>query len=380
MMTGNAHNSVMFLFGTLEQGGTESKFVRLANRLTKQGRSVHVAYLGGPETLLPRLGSIPTVNLERKGKWSLRAYRKLSSYVDEHAIASIVTANLYPLCYAVPLVFFRRSTAPSIIASINTSEMLSARDRAFMTVYVPLLKRCEQIVFGAKKQLDDWMTSYKLPIDRAKVIYNGVDGDFFDAESIPESRQEIRATLSLPMDADVIVCVSRLRPEKAHGNLLHALAELERDHEMQAHLVLVGDGPERAAISARAKELGVDARLHMIGASDDVRPYLKAADVFALTSTAVETFSNAALEAAAMGLPVISSDVGGANEMFPAGGSGSVYPRDDISALVGALAVTLRKVRSGSLNRSEVRRDILKRFSIEAMDQAWVAALWKSES
>jgi glycosyltransferase involved in cell wall biosynthesis len=379
MKTVNGHESVLFLLGTLEQGGTESKFVRLVNRLAKQGRSVHVAYLGGPETLLPSLGDVPTVNLERKGKWSLRAYRKLSSYVDEHSIASIVTANLYPLCYAVPLRFSRRSTAPSIIASINTSEMLSARERAFMLVYTPLLKRCEQIVFGAEKQRDDWMSSYKLPIDRAKVIYNGVDGEFFDAESISESRQEIRTRLSLPKDADVIVCVSRLRPEKAHGNLLHALAELERDHEMQAHVVLVGDGPERAAIAACAKELGVDARLHMIGASDDVRPYLKAADVFALTSTAVETFSNAALEAAAMGLPVISSDVGGAKEMFPAGGSGSVYPRDDISALVDALAVTLRNVRSGSLDRSKVRHDILKRFAIEAMDEAWVASLWKRE-
>ena len=202
---------------------------------------------------------------------------------------------------------------------------------------------------------------------------------FSTAESIPESRQEIRAALGLPADADIIVCVSRLRPEKAHGNLLRALTELERDHAMQPHLVLVGDGPERATIEACAKELGVDARLHMIGAADDVRPYLKAADVFALTSTAVETFSNAALEAAAMGLPVISSDVGGANEMFPAGGSGSVYPRDDISALVSALAVTLRNVRSGSLNKSKVRRDILQRFSIAAMDEAWAASLWNRE-
>ena len=376
----NGYDPVMFLMGTLEQGGTESKFVRLANRLTKQGKSVHVAYFGGPETLLPGLGRVPTVNLERKGKWSRRAYRKLSNYVNEHAIASIVTANLYPLCYAVPMAHFRRSTAPSIIASINTSEMLSARERAFMKLYVPLLNRCEQIVFGAKKQLNDWMLSYKLPSDRAKVIYNGVDGDFFDVEAIPESRQEIRATLSLPKDADVIVCVSRLRPEKAHRNLLQALAELERDHEIQAHLVLVGDGPERLAILARAKELGVAARLHMVGAADDVRPYLKAADAFALTSTAVETFSNAALEAAAMGLPVVSSDVGGACEMFPAGGGGSVYPRDDISALAGALAVTLRKVRSGGLSRSKVRQDILKRFSIEAMDEAWIASLWNRES
>ena len=181
MMTASGHESVMFLMGTLEQGGSESKFVRLVNRLATQGKPVHVAYLGGPETLLPRLENIPTVNLDRKGKWSRHAYRKLSNYVDEHAIASIVTANLYPLCYAVPVASFRRSATPSIIASVNTSEMLSARDRAFMAIYVPLLNRCEQIVFGAQKQLDDWMTSYKLPIDRAKVIYNGVDGEFFDS-------------------------------------------------------------------------------------------------------------------------------------------------------------------------------------------------------
>ncbi|MGI9222209.1 MAG: glycosyltransferase [Woeseiaceae bacterium] len=379
MMTGNGHDSVMFLLGTLEQGGSESKFVRLVNRLTEQGKSVHVAYLGGPETLLPRLEKIPTVNLDRNGKWSLRAYRKLSKYADEHAIASIVTANLYPLCYAVPLAIFRRSATPAIIASINTSEMLSARDRAFMTIYVPLLNRCEQIVFGAQKQLDDWMTSYRLPSDRAKVIYNGVDGEFFYGDSVAESREEIRAALSLPEDADVIVSVSRLRPEKAHGNLLHALAKLGRDHDLQPHLILVGDGPERAAIEACATELGVDSRLHMIGAANDVRPYLKAADVFALTSTAVETFSNAALEAAAMGLPVISSDVGGANEMFPAGSSSSVYPRDDVSALVSALAQKLRDIRSGGLKKSDVRRDILKRFSIESMDEAWTTTLWKHE-
>ena len=48
-------SQVMFLLGTLETGGSEAKFVRLARRLTEEGRSIHVAYFGPPDTLLPKL-------------------------------------------------------------------------------------------------------------------------------------------------------------------------------------------------------------------------------------------------------------------------------------------------------------------------------------
>ena len=95
--------------------------------------------------------------------------------------------------------------------------------------------------------------------------------------------------------------------------------------------MLVGDGPEREAIVEYAKRLGILDRLHMVGASDDVRPYLKASDVFRVNiDLPSKTFSNAALEATAMGLPVVTSDVGGAREMFPAGSSGTIYLRDDV--------------------------------------------------
>lgn len=380
MATDNNTDAVLFLLGTLERGGSETKFVRLANRLTKQGRSVHIAYLGPPETLLSSLENVPAVNLGRKGKWSPRAFRNLSAHVRKHSISKIVTANPYPLSYAVPLASLADRPAPKVIASINTSEILSAKERAFMRVYALLLKRCHRVVFGAKRQLSDWVALYGLPGERAKVIYNGVDGDYFDPAAIPESREEIRAALSLPANADIIVCVGRLRPEKAHRNLLEAVAELEKNDKMAPHLLLVGDGSERSEIIGCANRLGLQDRLHMAGSSGDVRPYLKAADVFALTSTAVETFSNAALEAASMGLPVITSDVGGAKEMFPADSKGTVYPRHDISALAGALAEALGEVRSGSRSGTEIRHDILTRFSIETMDESWVETLWGRHS
>lgn len=73
-------------------------------------------------------------------------------------------------------------------------------------------------------------------------------------------------------------------------------------------------------------------------AIDDVRPLLKLADAFVLISTAVETFSNAALEAMAMGLPVILSRIGSAAEMVEIGRSGFLYPPGDVRQLAGCMA------------------------------------------
>lgn len=376
MMLKNRNSPVLFLLGTLETGGSESKFVRLAHRLTSDGRSVHVAYFNPPENLLPLLEGIQVVNLDRKGKWSPRAFRSLSKYVEKYDVESIITVNLYPLAYAIPLLVFRRHSKTRVIASINTSEMPSRRDRAFMRLYAPLLRRCDRVVFGSNRQQHDWLKMYNLPGERSTVIYNGVDGKYFDCAAVPSSKEEIRTTLNISNDAGVIICVSRLRPEKSHRNLLQAVGMLEMKFGLKPHVILVGDGVERSAIAEISRNLAIDDRVHMVGLTDDVRPYLKASDVFALTSTAVETFSNAALEATAMGLPVVISDVGGALEMFPPGSSGTVYPRNDIESLLDALARNLQNVQSGSFDQCAIRARVLQNFSTETMDLAWSEVIW----
>jgi glycosyltransferase involved in cell wall biosynthesis len=80
----------------------------------------------------------------------------------------------------------------------------------------------------------------------------------------------------------------------------------------------------------------------LVGAADEVRPLLGLADAFALTSTAVETFSNAALEAMAMGLPVILSRIGGAAEMVEAGRIGFLYSPGNVAELAKHIAALAR--------------------------------------
>ena len=367
----------LILLGTLEIGGSETKFVSLARRLTRDGDEVHVAYLRGPLTLLPRLEDVPSIHLEQTGKWSLSAYKKLRNYVYQNNIGTVVTVNPYPLTYAVLGKLRNRSAHARVLASINTSEVLSERDKRFMILYAVLLRRVDRIIFGSLRQQEAWNARYKLPGERTSVIYNGVDFDFFTADALSVSVEEIRSRMGIPGGASVLVCVGQLRPEKAHTDLVMAVARLKQSGRFVPHLILVGEGTERDAIIRKIRDEQVEGLVHLVGATEDVRPYLKAADLFVLPSIAVETFSNAALEAASMGLPVVMSDVGGGPEMFPDAEDCTIYRRGDIAALSQAIQDQLERVASQVGSPDRLRSTVISRYSADSMDSQWREALWQ---
>lgn len=370
-----AMSPVLFLLGTLELGGSEKKTVDLAVRLARRGFPAHVAYLRKPDPLRDRLGDVPTIHLAQTGKFSIRALRNLAAYIEANNIKVVVTINLYPLLYAIPAVRLLARTGCRVVATVNTSEFLSARDRLAMLLYAPLLRRSTEIVFGSENQQRDWVDHYRLDSSRCRVIYNGVDGARFDPDACMSESRDCRKDIGVPPDAPVIVCVGKLRPEKGHLNLLEAMKLLKTESSMETYLLVVGDGAERQRIEAAASRLGLGRNVKMIGNVDDVRPYLALSDVFALPSVAVETFSNAALEAAAMGLPVVISDVGGATEMFDQQPSARIYPRHDCPALAGALFELLSGKLADKHVRSETRAGILSRFSLAKMDANWITTI-----
>ena len=374
-MTPAAKSAVLILLGTLERGGSETKFAGLATRLRRAGHDVHVAYFEPPEDLLPALKDVPTICLQRHGKWSLRAFRRMREYVSRNSIGTIVAVNFYPLAYAVPLAMSRNYRDLVVISSINTSELASARERIFMHLYRWLLRSCDQIVFGSQSQRDIWIARYGLAAERSSVIYNGVNPDVFDPHAIKDSASNAPEARQISDSEFVIVSVGRLRPEKAQLNLVHAMSMLRDHYELEPHLLLVGDGPERDRIHQEILAQDLTERVHLVGAVQDVRPYLEISDLFVLASY-TETFSNAALEAAAMGLPVVLSDVGGAREMFPPGSGGTTFPADSIYELTRQLAEAANGGKLTDAIRSEIRNSTLARFSSQAMDDAWAQTFW----
>ena len=148
------------------------------------------------------------------------------------------------------------------------------------------------------------------------------------------ARDAARASLGLGPDAFVIAGVGRLVPIKGFDLLVSALAEIA-GVVPDAHVLLIGDGEERAALESHAAALGVAARLHITGATTEVIDALAAADVLAAPSRN-EGMGRVLVEAMALGLPVVGTTVGGIPDVI-VDECGRLVPPDDASALAAAL-------------------------------------------
>jgi|ERR1700733_1196833 len=320
--------SVMFLLNSLNVGGSERKTVRLANALAAGEHRVVLGYLGSPETLLSEVHpAVAAVNLQRRGKFSMRALRRLAAILSERNVTTLVAMNLYPALYAVAAGWLCRNLSVRVAACVNTTDFATRKEQQQMLIYRHVLRRADVVVFGAECQRRLWCSRYGLDdsSDRATVLYNGVDtAEFARAGVAP-------AALGQPAGQVMLGTVGALRIEKAQVDLVRAVHELTA-RGVDVGAVIVGDGPARGLIEREIQRLGAAGRVHLVGTAQDVRPYLAAMDIFVLPSVAVETFSNAALEAMAMSCPVVAARVGGMDEMLQFGG-GMTYPPGDVKSL-----------------------------------------------
>jgi len=147
----------------------------------------------------------------------------------------------------------------------------------------------------------------------------------------PGDRAAARAQCGLPPEKLLVGIVATLRSWKGHRFLLEALPET-------ATLVIVGDGPQREALTARVAELGLKDRVIFAGNQRDVVPWMQALDVFALPSYANEGVPQALVQAMLVGLPCVTTPVGSISELAIDGQTALVVPPRDVPALRAALA------------------------------------------
>lgn len=213
----------------------------------------------------------------------------------------------------------------------------------------------------------DYLAEHEgLPRDRIRVIHNGVDPDVYTGDG----RAAARAELDLAPDAPVAVHVAMLRPEKGHDVLLDA-ARSVADELPDARFLLVGDGPERAAIEARRAELDLVEHVRLLGQRGDVPALLASADVAVLCSRPlVETFPNSVLEAMASRRPPVCTDVGSIREMIADGDTGLIVPPGDADRLAAALLRLLSDGDAAAEMGERARAVVCERFTTERMIRA----------
>jgi glycosyltransferase involved in cell wall biosynthesis len=172
-----------------------------------------------------------------------------------------------------------------------------------------------------------------VPRKLVEVVPNGIDTAVADGLPTPA---EAKAAIGLPPDAVVVGTVGRLNEVKRQDRLLRAAAEL-RPRFPTLRLVIVGDGPERSHLETLAGELGLADITTFAGFQPKPELYLRAMDVFALTSRS-EGFPVSILEAWAVGVPVVCTAVGGIPDVVADGETGLLVPQEDVAGLTTALA------------------------------------------
>jgi glycosyltransferase involved in cell wall biosynthesis len=365
----------LYLVNGLGIGGSERKIVRLANRLRERGVRAGVAYLNGPETLVPMLHpDVPRWHLERKGKFSLSAARRLAQIIDTTRCRTLFTVNMYPTLYAAAARTLLGQRAPHLIGLVNTTDF-GAGQRWRQALYKRVLERFDRIVYGCEMQRMAWEGDQIGVGPPAIVLYNGVDLQEFGGVVPHERVWALRAELGLDSKSFVVGSVGRLVPAKNHRVLIDAIAAVRR-RGVDARLVLVGEGELKADLERHAVATGVADAVILTGALTDLRPALALMDVFVLPSLYVETFSNAALEAMAMGKAVVLSNVGGAAEMVRDGIDGRVLAPAALAAELPPLLEKLAGERETVLRMGcAARKRVEEKFSFDDMVERYEALI-----
>jgi UDP-glucose:(heptosyl)LPS alpha-1,3-glucosyltransferase len=207
---------------------------------------------------------------------------------------------------------------------------------------------------------------FGVPEARLHVIYSGVDTRKFHPGIRETHRATLRAALGIPENGPLFLFVGSGFERKGVAALLAAMAQMPPE----AHLLVVGKDKKQGKFEAFARKHGLGPRTRFLGGQEDVIPFYAAADAFVLP-TLYDPFPNAALEAMACGLPVITSHKSGAAEFIRQGENGYVCDALDVAALADHMRQFLSPKRSATLGRAA--RASVEAYDLETMGERLLA-------
>jgi phosphatidylinositol alpha-mannosyltransferase len=226
-----------------------------------------------------------------------------------------------PLMPLVPWFVLRQATAP-VVATFHTHREQGHRWYGrYHWLLAPMMRRiCTRLAVSdaARRTVSsDFPGEYE-------VVPNGVDVDRF--------RQPASRPATMPDHLRFVLFVGRLEPRKGVDRLIRAMAMVQHSAP-DARLVIVGDGPDRAALQATARDAGVDVRFTGRVSDDDLPGYYRAAEIVCSPALGGESFGVVLLEAMAAERPIVATRIEGYVELLEGAGSARLVDVDDPAAL-----------------------------------------------
>lgn len=358
--------SILYVIDNLEFGGGERGFAQLAAALHGRYRIAFACEPGGVlAERLPALGvRIHAISFRRQ--ISLRRLRDLAAVIRTERVDLVHSMGARADVAARLAARLARVPAVSTIAMFAERFDVSRLRRLFYRLLSRLTERtCAGLIAESDAIRTTLLRDHGLPAARVVRIYRGVELD--DGPGGAGATEALRASLGLPISAPVVGTVGRLVYQKAQDVFLRAAALVRREIP-DARFLVVGEGPQRAALERLRGELGLDAVCRFTGFRRDVAALLGAMDVFTLPSI-LEGFPQVLLEALAQSRPVVATRIDGVTELIDDGVSGRLVPAGDAVALAAAL-IDLLQDRAQAEKLAQAGRQLVKaRFSVTRMVQ-----------
>jgi glycosyltransferase involved in cell wall biosynthesis len=345
-------------------GGGQVTLLTLAAGLDRDRFEVFAASEpGGP--LVEELGKlgVPHVPISLRKSSGLRAVAAIAAVLKENRIDVLHThggiAGLYGRWAA------KRAGTPAVVHTIHGIHYLHYRNplarKAFIILERRLSRVTDAVIFVSEADRERGKRLRLAPPEKAHLIRNGVDPAIPAVASDPGKKREELGALGKPL----VVAVSRLHRQKGVACLLNAVPFIRRELPT-VKVAIAGCGPLQGAMAAEIRRLGIEDAALLLGERADAREILAAADVFVLPSL-WEGLPYVLVEAAALGMPIVATDIDGVREVILSGETGILVPPKNPAALAAAVILLLGD-RDLALKLGEnARREIPGRFSIERM-------------
>lgn len=356
-------------------GGAEKQAERLAGFMASQKRAILVItrrrsglapeqFMNGYTVIRPATwgpGKIKTVSFVIGTLWVLWHNRKQYSILHAHM--------LFGPAFAAALAghFLGKRVIVKLGSSGTDGEIQTSLRTLRGRVRLAFLRRWADVIIALDDTMYNEALSAGFSVERIYRMVNGIDVSSFASDISQENLK-----YSLGIDNKIVVLfVGRLVPQKSLSTLLNALHQSIKVCP-NLSLVLVGNGPEYEMLRNLSDDLNIQDNIVFAGNQSDVKPYLRAADIFALPSE-TEGMSNALMEAMASGLPCIATPVGAGPEMLAYGECGVLVPVGDVDAWSKALV----GLAQDSIRRTELGRAARRRITSE-YDFSVVGARYES--
>lgn len=329
---------VMFL-PSLEGGGAERVFARLANEFVALGYPVHLALARAAGPYLSELSDRVRV-VDFRAASVIRSLPALRRHLRAERPGVVLSA----LDHAnVTAILARAVAGTGTRCVVSARAVRTAIYRRDMTARRWITQQVGRLVYGFADQIianshfvaNDYAQSLGIPAQQVSVIYNPLD--------LAAIEERSRAVVEHPWFAEgsppVVLSVGSLTPVKDFAMLIRAFAVVRSTRP--SRLVILGEGPQRASLESLVRELRLQDDVHLPGFVDNPFAWMRRAAVF-VSSSLTEGCPNALMEALACGAPVVSTNgPGGSAELLQGGVWGRLVPVGDVAAMAAAIVATL---------------------------------------